>query len=92
MGLVGVNGSDSSFIAAAARLTCLPGPFCDARCLFEEVRHCRLADFQVIGSVKLRRQESGDIYADFKGILMSGRRREQRGFYKYRAQHHSESL
>lgn len=42
--------------STAARLTCFSGPFCDARGLFEEVRHCGLADLQVIGPVGLRRQ------------------------------------
>lgn len=41
----------------AARLTCFSGSFCDARGLFEEVRHRGLADLQLVGPVGLRRHE-----------------------------------
>lgn len=43
--------------STADRLTCFTGPFCDARGLFEEVRHRGLTDLQVVGPVGLRRHE-----------------------------------
>lgn len=58
MGSVGKNWSENRHITAAEHLTCLSGPFRDARCLLEEVRHCGLADFQIIGSVRLRRHKN----------------------------------
>ncbi len=54
----GKIGSESRCISGAAHLTCLCGAFSDACRLLEEVRDCGLADLQVVGSVRLRRQKS----------------------------------
>lgn len=53
----GVVGKNVERGPPPALLTCFSGPFGDARCLFEEVRHRGLPDLQVVGPVGLRRHE-----------------------------------